>query len=936
MLSIIDFSSSQTALASFFYRAKKLPSCQSHPHIHSFPSANNIHVSGAVEKRPTMIQKTRDPMKWSKRWSIRALLGLPILLFLGLNISSSLQGLPFSATEELAFAPPSESEAPEWISDNDTTVIKVDLPTVVAKADAPQRPITPPSSCTSPESNVTWPFQGSISSINPQHTCGLQPNIHPFTDFLIEWNQKQLNNTDTTCQTVLYGAAFGGTYLKSMVRQREILRNRAKFTARFEGCFHVFALQSQLAELKGFLTFFPKGIHIIGVPEEVLPFENHRRNVKLFKFLPQILFPHAHKIIWQDMKFFRGVQEFYKQPAKPLNVYETEEIKHDACLITTSLPVIDATLGDTWKYTSIPHLEMHCKYVVEALEARPNVTDSPRALQEQCNYYFQQKEKHVLDQGMIDSAFMVWHFERDHCKDFNAQLQCEILNQIHCFSDRDQISIPFSLSLMNLTKKVSSRDPSAMDNPRYHPYQLVRPETPEQNLVHVIQSACHWYFYQIGECVDYEENGPSLAVVVAGTLRRFQFKSTFDHLLLPAKAKAQLIDYYLTLDVGESRMYRSEGYSSRIIPDPFLNLPRKYGILKVVTKLNQRFWSEGFRASSRTMTIRNSTVEYQSDSRIKSRLQSDADFLKHFPAFDVRPDTGNSSEVGNSNMLSLFYAMEELFPKLLNAEQSRGKQYDYVLILRDDTLWMQNFSLSDILDYGRQVRSGSMPDAFVLSCDAREPAMVSLELCDHGILVHRSKAHIFTQYFTTLLSTDLSTCHAWARRVLGFQSDRGCNSEMILQFIVNRHNVSIQKVPQSMLPFERAATVRHKNGAVEQCLHKFCQSHELPLTIPSSFKRCSDIQFNNTAPATMVNARPTHELPEFQKGPQRGYLGGDSRSYRRRFPNSDWAVNALASPNSNKADHSRLRPNFDLPGVKSKPNIDTVSNVKVWERFHPQ
>ena len=159
---------------------------------------------------------------------------------------------------------------------------------------------------------------------------------------------------------------------------------------------------------------------------------------------------------------------------------------------------------------------------------------------------------------------------------------------------------------------------------------------------------------------------------------------------------------------------------------------------------------------------------------------------------------------------------------------------------------------------------------------------------------------------------------------------------MILQFIVNRHNVSIQKVPQSMLPFERAATVRHKNGAVEQCLHKFCQSHELPLTIPSSFKRCSDIQFNNTAPATMVNARPTHELPEFQKGPQRGYLGGDSRSYRRRFPNSDWAVNALASPNSNKADHSRLRPNFDLPVVKSKSNIDTVSNVKVWERFHPQ
>ena len=129
-------------------------------------------------------------------------------------------------------------------------------------------------------------------------------------------------------------------------------------------------------------------------------------------------------------------------------------------------------------------------------------------------------------------------------------------------------------------------------------------------------------------------------------------------------------------------------------------------------------------------------------------------------------------------------------------ENSISRKYDYVMIVRDDTLWLDDFDINKVIE------TNPWADAYVLSCDDRDPPMMAQEINDHGILIKRSKAEIVGKYFSSLLNTNLGACHKYARLVLG--DKRGCNSEMILNFILMRSGLKIQKVPQSLIPFERS------------------------------------------------------------------------------------------------------------------------------------
>ena len=750
---------------------------------------------------------------------MRLMVGLAIAFILSLNLYYSNQVLSTSSTayyylEQFTELPWNEEHLP-WA----TQSFGHKMPDTI---------------CSSPESNATWPLQGDVLSINPKHTCGLRPNIHPFTDFLIEWNNRHKRDS---CETVIYGVSFGSMYLKEMLVVRGIRKNPQKYENKYGKCFHIFGLQSQLQleELQRGIKKFPdQNIEWVGVPDSILPYKNHRRNVKLFKFLPQLLFPNAKRVIWQDMKLFTTY--LGKQPANYKNVLNREQSKRKTCLMVQGLPVHENTVGlEKSMLFGIPRMMHHCQKIVDSLEGRPKVTDSPQAVREQCKYYIQHLGHGILDQGMIDSAFLVWHFNDQECREFNARLQCEILNQIHCFADRDQLAIPYAMGLLNLTK--SPRSHAALDNWNQHGHQLVHSSSPNKNLIHFMPGDCHWYFRQIGACK--EPEGLHIAIMVVGTLNRLQLKSMFDHVLKPMKEQGQVVDYFLSLSTAKAPVYRQNGgYAENMIPDPFLG----EGILgkSARKKIAVVFRLQGIGAVIKVTS--SGTQYFLNDTRIASRMTNDKDFFRKFPAFDTRKSNADTSKIGNTNMLSLFYNMEELWKDVLRVEEHRGRQYDYVLILRDDALWLQDFSLNSTLNFSQPAGSSASPDAFVLSCDARKPPMLSTEICDHAILVKRSKAPIFTRYFSSLLEADLEQCHKKVGKEHNFGSERGCNSEMIMKYIAETKEVSIQKLPQSLLPFERANTLKLENGTIVQCLHKFCQSRDLPLQIPSPMQRCSEIK----------------------------------------------------------------------------------------------
>ena len=158
--------------------------------------------------------------------------------------------------------------------------------------------------------------------------------------------------------------------------------------------------------------------------------------------------------------------------------------------------------------------------------------------------------------------------------------------------------------------------------------------------------------------------------------------------------------------------------------------------------------------------------------------------------------------------------------------------YDYIIFLRDDALWLADFNLDHLIALGHA-------DTYLLSCDAKEPPLTLDEVNDHIIIASRNVASHFGMYFTNLFKYNLEKCNSLIRTRLGHL--RGCNSEMILKWMIKQKNISVLKVGQKFIPFQRAARVRQGQN-VTLCIHKHCQSHENRLE-DKGIKNCSDIKF---------------------------------------------------------------------------------------------
>jgi hypothetical protein len=150
-----------------------------------------------------------------------------------------------------------------------------------------------------------------------------------------------------------------------------------------------------------------------------------------------------------------------------------------------------------------------------------------------------------------------------------------------------------------------------------------------------------------------------------------------------------------------------------------------------------------------------------------------------FPAKDARGEPQKVRTAnGNRNMLRLFLSLQELWKSVVDNEKKDGNAYDIVMFLRDDTLWMGDFNLNELL------LSNGLADVYALSCDARTPPMAQEDMCDHIAIFSRSKAGLYGNYFDTLFSTDMDACASSIdEHIRGKNGLRGCNSEMIFKWI---------------------------------------------------------------------------------------------------------------------------------------------------------
>ena len=743
--------------------------------------------------------------------------------------------------------------------------------------------------CTSPESHVPWPLEGNIHSKTSDLTCGMESDSSPFTSFFHSqlWKTKFEPLTKKCKKLAVFGVAFGGNFVKDLDAPHvQTLVNATDLLRRHGQCFFILTteddIQNNAAIIKKYngdekeRSFIDPVIighnTLIPIPREVLPYHNPRRNVKLLKYMGQYMFQDTETVIWQDAKFFRD--DFVSK--QPLN-YE-DMIDDDACVSAMGLPVHKITVGlanirrgiqKHGRYRA--QYEHHCQTIIAALIERPNVTDSSENLIRQCDAYLQhvyQQEGNIetMNQGLIDSAFIVWNHKTQSCRDFSSAFRCTIMDQIQCHSDRDQVSIPFAMYTMGVSGMYSQRKGENLRkideswDQRIHDLDFIVTDNDKNKItanndvksvvedevkLRVTRSSCHWYFSRLGNCrTDLTEEKPTVALLVAGSAKQYVFDGLSEHFIKPlVKEQNTEVDYYLMLSVKQGLAYRSsEAYMKHETYDPnFSVIAGEKDSGKVTAYLFDKIRNSVRLAGANVGGIHIQPQPMKLDPRVLRKKQLDAkrarpkeDSYYRFPTLDLRPEFRRRTAVANRNLFKLYLGLQKLWEKhLIASEHFIGVSYDYIMVLREDVMWMNDFNLEKV------IATNPSADAYVLSCDLRDPPIIANEYNDYGIIIRREKAAVVGRYFDEIIKTDFNACHDSVKGMAA--NDTGCNSGMLFYWIMERNNVTVQRVPQSLFPIERAVNLAiNKTSSV--CIHRYCQSKEDPLQVPENLQICDSIQ----------------------------------------------------------------------------------------------
>jgi len=346
-----------------------------------------------------------------------------------------------------------------------------------------------------------------------------------------------------------------------------------------------------------------------------------------------------------------------------------------------------------------------------------------------------------------------------------------------------------------------------------------------------------------------KDGGKRIAIVVAGSFTRYNLNSTLHHLIRPLVAQGHQADYYVSLTYQSRPAYHADSwYMQHLTVDPvfddtcigettesdirtFLNNMTEECNNKTKEFIANHIRQHGGRA--RKVVLRNSlsiddnplVVAKRAEAK-SSRPGEDPD--TRFPIQDLGKKKATAN--ANRNVLTVFLNYEQLWEEVVKSEDTT-RPYDYVMFLRDDTMWLKDFNLNRLIEHDHA-------DLYVLSCDARRPPLWPEEINDHGSVVSRRKAELFGKYFTHLFHADIAGCNK--KIALKTGGSFGCNSEMILKNILTHDGVSTTLVGQGLIPFQRSLYVKRPGGGAAPCFHKYCESHSDAL--PSfGIQRCQQM-----------------------------------------------------------------------------------------------
>jgi Protein of unknown function (DUF616) len=410
--------------------------------------------------------------------------------------------------------------------------------------------------CSSPECGTSWPLGSSSSSsssvcpssdrvvIGKSHTSprtcgwcgGAVDNVSAFGRYVQTLADQLEAKHKDECRNriVVYSAALGSEHEQFLwdvplpfdpVAQYGTKLDGPDVLQRHGNCFFTFVLRNNHHHHNSTVTTTKPnrttdGIDwVIPIAANILPYRNHRRNTKLIKLQSHVIFPWALKLIWQDTKFRR--QDFSHTRPYDYQQWFDDHVQ-GTCAGFYHLPSHANSFG---RYASKDHYRVqflhHCEAVAEALKIRRTVTDSMASLLHQCREYLlwdpqrpfvsfgssstsssstsSSDHHNVLSMVLIDSAFMGWDLREAHCRTFMADLTCTWLDELHCYSDRDQLSFPQAIRSMNLHPSSFVSSKSLKQQPANHRVELW---TNQQNqpVAQFTKGQCHWYYQEMDEC----------------------------------------------------------------------------------------------------------------------------------------------------------------------------------------------------------------------------------------------------------------------------------------------------------------------------------------------------------------------------------------------------------------------------------------------------
>ena len=624
--------------------------------------------------------------------------------------------------------------------------------------------------CMSPENGIPWILSGichekdryGVSAVSSMgRSCGFCKSPY------LKRIQEEIQQHSGKCphELVVYGAALGADYV-------DFIRKAPPKSIDETVCSFDFVLESEIdASIPS-----REGNHIfIKVDASRLPYKSMRRNSRIFKMNPLELFPWAERVIWRDAKLL-------PKEALPNNFtkYFDDTVQHHGtCASFVSLPVHDSSMGLLFDTLSHASYKAHCERLVNAVSARPDVTDSVKALQFECALNMKYVGTEFLDRALIDGALLVWDLRTPRCRKIVGDLTCSWFDEYHCNTDRDQVSFGRAVHSIGAraTKQTSMGDLVFWND--------------REPMIHFVRK-----FQNL-----------RIAVMIAGSSQRFMFSSTLQHLLYPLVKQRHQPDLFLALTTEDA--VESGEVAGIHVPDPqFVGKTGKDLELFIAEKVKEAG------ATARAILIA-SQVDVGEDPLWQQRQKEiKALFPYHSPEqyFPVPQDYHNGT-VGpgngdaNIDLMRRMLGRQNLWAKVVEHEQAVGAKYDHVIFLRDDAEWLRDFYLNRLMWH--------QGDAFYLSCGG-------IEIHDDVIVARREVAASFGNYFSYFFEVDMQRC---AR-----EQKSNCDTDAIFKSFVKSKNIAIAERGQDWIPIQRSARILGPTGLVELCYLEDC----LPPTIVGS------------------------------------------------------------------------------------------------------